>query len=581
MSMNDEIKPNAPASRPQTIAFYSYKGGVGKSLAIANLAFCIRRLGKSCLVVDMDFDTPSLHLKLAIKDAPGIGGFTEFFVQGFKLGLGGDSWNAVDRCWMFTPPTTEPRPGTVFFAQDGSEKPIADYVFRPFAFTQGDISFEQSQKTERGMMHILPAGSMNSDEFWHIMMSPAWNWAFALSARSRLGRRLPSCEAQFRDYLVFVNQQFETLVPRPDYVLVDLRSGAHALSNAILAAWRPKLVCMFALNEDHLDYLANVFSADRIKDILRIVPVLCRIPESTDPKTNPQIQHMLARIGCKEEDLFIIHSARSIEVYEEVVFDTRVREIKNSRMVQDYTKLFSYLLSIGTDELHQKLKIPTDLDEMDRVFRLERESGALINPSDGSRNVSFKVETFQLLLLGLQDGLERSLGQNGNSNEIAAEFKKLLFSAGQRCGKRFGESLRELWAADEAEDRQKRVGIEERLRRWCLFDSDVGFGRFELEPDSLTIKGGQFLECLIILHESFLTPATDTQFKGETAIRYNLNGFLEGYVTGVMNEILHLSLPQDKVARVELIQDADLSRSDARSRNCRLIIRSLDTESIT
>lgn len=575
--MKPDKKSSPRVTRSQTVAFYSYKGGVGKSLAIANFAFCLRRLGKSCLVVDLDFDTPSLHLKLGIKDATGIGGFTEFFVQGFKLGLRGSAWDPVDRCWDFTPPTSEPRPGTVFFTNEDMEKPLSDFVFRPFAFNAGDISFEQSERTDCGMMHLLPAGSMNSTEFWQIMMSPAWSWAFGLSARSRLGRRLPSCETQFRDYLAFVSQQFQTLTPCPDYVLVDLRSGAHALSNAILAAWRPKMVCMFALNEDHLDYLENVFSSDRIKDVLTMVPVLCRVPESIDTKGNPHIEGMLNRIGCKDSDLFVIHSSRPIEFNERVIFDTRGGAIRNSRMAQDYAKLFAHLIGIGTDELRQSLGIPEDLKETDRIFRLETENGALINPGDESRNVSFKVETFQLLLQGLQDGLETILVQNGNADQVATQFRKLLFSAGERCGRRFGENLRDSWAKAEAEDRQKRVGIEERLRRWCVFDSDVGFGRFELETDSLTIRGGQFLECLIILRESFLTPATDTQFQGETAVKYNLNGFLEGYVTGVMNEILRLALPNGKEAQVELIQDNDLPRKDARSRNCRLVIRTVDS----
>lgn len=43
------------------IAFYSYKGGVGRSLALANLACLLARQGRKVLILDLDLEAPGQH----------------------------------------------------------------------------------------------------------------------------------------------------------------------------------------------------------------------------------------------------------------------------------------------------------------------------------------------------------------------------------------------------------------------------------------------------------------------------------------------------------------------------------------
>lgn len=43
------------------IAFYSYKGGVGRSLALANLAYVLAREGRKVLILDFDLEAPGQH----------------------------------------------------------------------------------------------------------------------------------------------------------------------------------------------------------------------------------------------------------------------------------------------------------------------------------------------------------------------------------------------------------------------------------------------------------------------------------------------------------------------------------------
>src|ERR1041385_6770285 len=55
------------SSRPQGLicTFYSYKGGVGRSMALANIALLLARRGKRVLAVDWDLEAPGLNYYFA------------------------------------------------------------------------------------------------------------------------------------------------------------------------------------------------------------------------------------------------------------------------------------------------------------------------------------------------------------------------------------------------------------------------------------------------------------------------------------------------------------------------------------
>src|SRR5712691_10637842 len=48
-------------SRGAIYTFYSYKGGVGRSMALANVAALLAKWGKKVLVVDWDLEAPGIE----------------------------------------------------------------------------------------------------------------------------------------------------------------------------------------------------------------------------------------------------------------------------------------------------------------------------------------------------------------------------------------------------------------------------------------------------------------------------------------------------------------------------------------
>ena len=52
---------NTPYSDMQIISFYSYKGGVGRTIALIETAYNLAKAGKRILLLDLDIEAPSLH----------------------------------------------------------------------------------------------------------------------------------------------------------------------------------------------------------------------------------------------------------------------------------------------------------------------------------------------------------------------------------------------------------------------------------------------------------------------------------------------------------------------------------------
>jgi MinD-like ATPase involved in chromosome partitioning or flagellar assembly len=49
----------------ETITFYSYKGGSGRSLALATAAVYLAKLGFRVVALDFDLEAPGLHYKFS------------------------------------------------------------------------------------------------------------------------------------------------------------------------------------------------------------------------------------------------------------------------------------------------------------------------------------------------------------------------------------------------------------------------------------------------------------------------------------------------------------------------------------
>src|SRR5262245_31522098 len=85
------------------ITFYSYKGGTGRSMAVANIAWILASNRRRVLVIDWDLEAPGLHRYfhpfLEDKELYSSPGIIDYFVD-FAMGARSASTNKkTDTAW--------------------------------------------------------------------------------------------------------------------------------------------------------------------------------------------------------------------------------------------------------------------------------------------------------------------------------------------------------------------------------------------------------------------------------------------------------------------------------------------------
>ena len=159
----------------------------------------------------------------------------------------------------------------------------------------------------------------------------------------------------------------------------------------------------------------------------------------------------------------------------------------------------------------------------------------LINESDRSRNISFKVETmvniFSIIYHGICEWCEPN--KKSQENDIHQLARNILFESGYHSGAKFGWTMHEIFQKVKV----KRLSLEEKIKRWCEFDSDVGFGMLSLVNEKIEgsdeeINKTKFKKYNIdiTLSHNFLTYRRETW-------EINLCSFMCGYIQVVLEKI--------------------------------------------
>lgn len=202
------------------VTFYSYKGGVGRSFALANTAAVLARWGYRVLCIDWDLD------------APGLGYYLHWTPDGPRSGL-------VDM---------------VEALAAGGDPDPADYAV-PVALPGGEDRLD-----------LLPAGSAGKR---YVRQVQGIDWA-GLYERRGFGAFLERCRTRWKDAY--------------DFVLIDSRTGVTDIGGICTTQLPEVLVMMFTANEQSIrgtvDIAGRAVRAhDRLpydRGGLLILPVLSR-----------------------------------------------------------------------------------------------------------------------------------------------------------------------------------------------------------------------------------------------------------------------------------------------------------------
>ena len=214
----------------ETVAFYSYKGGVGRSLLLAHAARFLATLGQGVVALDFDFEAPGLHYKLGADQSPYGPSFT-----------GG----AV--------------PYLIATAEGAASAPPLD---------PHTISVEVPTEAG-GWLRLMPAGPAPHPPYW--------------AALKELGDKLRLGDPSGRGFMALLDLQARIADElKPDYLLIDARTGVTELGSVATTILADTVVCMFVENRESLDGARVVIEAIRRSPRLvnqspiRILAVLSR-----------------------------------------------------------------------------------------------------------------------------------------------------------------------------------------------------------------------------------------------------------------------------------------------------------------
>lgn len=287
----------------QTISFYSYKGGVGRTLALARTAIYLARNNIKVCVLDVDLEAPGVLYK-------------------------------------FQKELDVSKNGVLDYIYDYVNNNIPDNIEKYF--------YTFDKESPEGYVKIMSAGkNMNTHEYFNKLSEIDWvDLFFGNNKNDNKRKRLKNKnDNKAKGFALFIELKklIETQI-RPDYLFIDSRSGVTIMSKVCNSVLPDKVVMLLANNEENLNgskilYNHITKSPYRISEKnISIICALTRIPQPSNEsdllKESGIIQKHIQILGKGNpnfrDDIVIIHSNREVEYEESTVLqykDSIVRDI--------------------------------------------------------------------------------------------------------------------------------------------------------------------------------------------------------------------------------------------------------------
>jgi formylglycine-generating enzyme required for sulfatase activity/cellulose biosynthesis protein BcsQ len=247
-----------PLHGGRIVTFYSYKGGTGRSMALANVAWILANNRKRVLVVDWDLEAPGLHRY-----------FAPFLADAELLSTDG----VIDFVLNYATEALTPADGDTAIHRNSANADGQPW-YRPWAdLTRYAISLD-FDFPEPGTLDLVPAGCQGP--FYGDRVR-SFNWQ---SFYDRLGGG------------EFLEETRRKIIEEYDYILIDSRTGVSDTAGICTIQMPDILVVCFTANNQAIEGAAAVAASVRAQSShgpprrgpTRILPVLTRVDESEKSK---------------------------------------------------------------------------------------------------------------------------------------------------------------------------------------------------------------------------------------------------------------------------------------------------------
>lgn len=274
--------------------FYSYKGGVGRTMALVNVAYLLAQADKRVLVVDFDLE------------APGLPSFERF------------------RC-------AEGRPGIVDYVcafRDTDRAPdVADFII--------ECSDEKAKP-----IWLMPAGRHTQSGYGEKLNSIDWQDLYD----------------NHSGFLMFedLRYQWSQHPAQFDYVLIDSRTGHTDVGGICTRQLPDAVVVMFLPNEQNIEGLRPIIEAIRESQADVRGKIALHFCPSNVPDLDDEDEILNRLLAHAQQELRYRKSASNLQHYNSLDLLTQplfAMSRPNSKLAHQYEKLMHSIMELNYDDL--------------------------------------------------------------------------------------------------------------------------------------------------------------------------------------------------------------------------------------
>lgn len=294
------------------ITFYSYKGGVGRTLAASNFAVYLAKFGLKTVVIDFDLEAPGINAKFGLPELP------------------------------------------------SNQKGLLDYIL---VFQQTNQAMELLQdilvpvpldNTEKTTLWLIPAGQYLSENYYRQLNQLDWSIIFS-EKRDGVGF--------FQQFLARIKSELNA-----DFVIIDSRTGITESAGLCTQQLADEVVVLSSLSSESIQFTKHIKKLIQNSQISKalgknidIKVVVSRVPKPDDLLGFKDKYCQI--FETPEDKLFFLFSCPALELNEFLAIN---KTEMGEELVNNYVSLFNALdLEISEDKIIAEIENVTR-----RILRL-------------------------------------------------------------------------------------------------------------------------------------------------------------------------------------------------------------------
>jgi len=297
------------------VTFYSYKGGVGRTMALVNVAVAEAKLGRRVLVVDFDLEAPGL-------------------------------------------------PSYQVFRESGCDRGVVDYIssYQASGMAPNANEFITQCEVDGSPIWLMPAGRHTKRGYTDALNAIDWQELY---------------EHQ-EGYLMFEDLKRQWANIGFDYVLIDSRTGHTDVGGICTRQLPDAVVVMFLPNEQNIAGLAPIVESIRAESKKRKKPIALHfcasnVPDLDDEKEilSEALKGASKTLRYRSDKITTIRHYSSLDVLTQTAF---VQSRPTSRLAKEYQHLRKALIALNFEDHEGALVALNEMPEIIERARSQQKS---------------------------------------------------------------------------------------------------------------------------------------------------------------------------------------------------------------